>query len=215
MFLRSGLGVIDNVFLKTRRLFNALERPVATTSSGGNTVWHGYAPYNPAMLEKYVTIFGRSTTSCSSATTGRRRRCGWGSRRSRSSARTSSGLGSGCRVRRRRDGGGSGWWWREALIGLASEAKPICRAPGDGDEFRLAAVDAAAVALSTASLGAGSGGGSARPRLVERQPEAVSRRPKLSLSMNCPNRAVPGPDCDRRMRGETVSVPELHRCRVN
>ena len=57
MFLRSGLGVIDNVFLKTRRLFNALERPVGTTSSGGNTVWHGYAPYNPAMLEKYVTIF--------------------------------------------------------------------------------------------------------------------------------------------------------------
>ena len=57
LFLRSGLGVIDNVFLKTRRLFNALERPVGTTSSGGNTVWHGYAPYNPAMLEKYVTIF--------------------------------------------------------------------------------------------------------------------------------------------------------------
>ena len=57
LFLRSGLGVIDNVFLKTRRLFNALERPVATTSSGGNTVWHGYAPYNPAMLQKYVTIF--------------------------------------------------------------------------------------------------------------------------------------------------------------
>ena len=44
------------MFLKTRRLFNALERPVGT-SSGGNTVWHGYAPYNPAMLEKYVTIF--------------------------------------------------------------------------------------------------------------------------------------------------------------
>ena len=56
MFLRSGLGRIDNVFLKTRRLFNALERPVGT-SSGHNRVWHGYAPYNPAMLEKYVTIF--------------------------------------------------------------------------------------------------------------------------------------------------------------
>ena len=56
MFLRSGLSRIDNVFLKTRRLFNALERPVGT-SSGHNTVWHGYAPYNPAMLEKYVTIF--------------------------------------------------------------------------------------------------------------------------------------------------------------
>ena len=56
MFLRAGLSRIDNTFLKTRRLFNALERPVGT-SSGHNTVWHGYAPYNPAMLEKYVTIF--------------------------------------------------------------------------------------------------------------------------------------------------------------
>ena len=56
VFLRSGLARVDNVFLKTRRLFNALERPVGT-SSGHNTVWHGYAPYNPAMLEKYVTIF--------------------------------------------------------------------------------------------------------------------------------------------------------------
>ena len=56
MFLRAGLGRVDNVFLKTRRLFNAFERPVGT-SSGHNTVWHGYAPYNPAMMEKYVTIF--------------------------------------------------------------------------------------------------------------------------------------------------------------
>ena len=56
LFLRSGLARIDNVFQKTRRLFNALERPVGT-SSGHNKVWHGYAPYNPAMLEKYVTIF--------------------------------------------------------------------------------------------------------------------------------------------------------------
>ena len=56
MFLRSGLGRVDNVFLKTRRLFNALERPLSA-SSGQHTVWHGYAPYNPAMLEKYVTIF--------------------------------------------------------------------------------------------------------------------------------------------------------------
>ena len=56
MFLRSGTGVIDNVFLKTRRLINALERPVGTPT-GRNTIWHGYAPYNVAMLEKYVTIF--------------------------------------------------------------------------------------------------------------------------------------------------------------
>ena len=56
MFLAAGLARIDNVFMKTRRLFSALERPVGT-SSGHNRVWHGYAPYNPRMLEKYLTIF--------------------------------------------------------------------------------------------------------------------------------------------------------------
>ena len=56
MHLRSGLGRIDNVFLKTRRLVNALERPIGTSSSH-NKVWHGYAPYKPDMLEKYLTIF--------------------------------------------------------------------------------------------------------------------------------------------------------------
>ncbi len=56
MFLDAGLARIDNVFMKTRRLFSALERPVGT-SSGHNRVWHGYAPYNPRMLEKYLAIF--------------------------------------------------------------------------------------------------------------------------------------------------------------
>ena len=56
MFLAAGLARIDNVFMKTRRLFSALERPVGT-SSGQNRVWHGYAPYNPRMLEKYLAIF--------------------------------------------------------------------------------------------------------------------------------------------------------------
>ena len=56
LFLRAGLARVDNVFMKTRRLFNALERPIGT-SSGHNRVWHGYAPYNPAMLTKYLTIF--------------------------------------------------------------------------------------------------------------------------------------------------------------
>ena len=59
MFLAAGIARIDNVFMKSRRLFSALERPVGT-SSGHNTVWHGYAPYNPRMLEKYLTLF-RST----------------------------------------------------------------------------------------------------------------------------------------------------------
>ena len=56
MFLRSGLARIDNVFQKTRRLFNAVERPIGTSSTH-NKVWHGYAPYNPTMLTKYLTIF--------------------------------------------------------------------------------------------------------------------------------------------------------------
>ena len=56
LFLDAGLARIDNVFMKARRLFSALERPVGT-SSGHNTVWHGYAPYNPRMLEIYLTIF--------------------------------------------------------------------------------------------------------------------------------------------------------------
>ena len=56
MFLAAGLARIDNVFMKTRRLFSALERPVET-SSMQNRVWHGYAPYNPQMLDKYLAIF--------------------------------------------------------------------------------------------------------------------------------------------------------------
>ena len=56
MFLQAGIARVDNVFQMTRRLINAFERPIGT-SSGYNTVWHGYAPYNPAMVQKYLTIF--------------------------------------------------------------------------------------------------------------------------------------------------------------
>ncbi len=56
MHLRAGLARVDNVFQMTRRLFNAFERPVGT-SSGHNAVWHGYAPYNPAMVRKCLTVF--------------------------------------------------------------------------------------------------------------------------------------------------------------
>ena len=33
-----------------------LERPIGTSSTH-NKVWHGDAPYNPALVEKYLTIF--------------------------------------------------------------------------------------------------------------------------------------------------------------
>ena len=56
MFLREGLGVIDNVLLKVRRLYNAVERPI-DTADGNKAVWHGYAPHNPAMIEKHLAIF--------------------------------------------------------------------------------------------------------------------------------------------------------------
>ena len=56
MFLRTGLGVVDNVFQKTRRLCNAVERLI-DAAGGKKTVWHGYAPYNPAMVAKYLTIW--------------------------------------------------------------------------------------------------------------------------------------------------------------
>ena len=56
MYLKAGPCPCDNVFMMSRRLFNSLERPIGT-SSGHNTVWHGYAPYNPRMLEMYLTIF--------------------------------------------------------------------------------------------------------------------------------------------------------------
>ena len=56
MFLKGRLARVDNVFMLTRRLFNAFERPIGTPS-GQNAVWHGYQPYNPAMVQKYLTIF--------------------------------------------------------------------------------------------------------------------------------------------------------------
>lgn len=55
LFLRAGLARIDNVFQITRRLFNAFERPIGPTS-GNKAVWHGYAPYNPSMVQTYLTI---------------------------------------------------------------------------------------------------------------------------------------------------------------
>lgn len=56
LFLGAGIARVDNIFQKTRRLINAFERPIGT-SSGYNKVWHGYAPYNPEMVQKYLTVF--------------------------------------------------------------------------------------------------------------------------------------------------------------
>ena len=56
LVLRSGMARIDNVFHKSRRLINAMERPIGASSVRGK-VWHRYAPYNPAMPAKYLAIF--------------------------------------------------------------------------------------------------------------------------------------------------------------
>lgn len=61
--LGAGLGAVDNVFQRTRRFLSALERPIGT-SSGYNTVWHGYAPYNPAMLQTYLDLFRCARNYC-------------------------------------------------------------------------------------------------------------------------------------------------------
>ena len=63
MAMKAGLGPVDNVFQLTRRLMNAFERPIGT-SSGYNTVWHGYAPYNPAMLQQYLDLFRATHNFC-------------------------------------------------------------------------------------------------------------------------------------------------------
>jgi hypothetical protein len=55
MYLDAGINAVDNIFQISRRLMNAFERPIGT-SSGFNTVWHGYAPYNPKMVEKYLSL---------------------------------------------------------------------------------------------------------------------------------------------------------------
>ena len=56
MYLQARIAAVDNVFQRTRRLFNAFERPIGT-SSGYNRAWHGYQPYSPEMIQKYLTIF--------------------------------------------------------------------------------------------------------------------------------------------------------------
>lgn len=55
MYLDAGINAVDNIFQISRRLMNAFERPIGT-SSGYNTVWHGYAPYNPKMVEQYQSL---------------------------------------------------------------------------------------------------------------------------------------------------------------
>ena len=56
MFFAAGLARVDNVFQMAWRLINAFERLLGTSSSQ-HTDWHGYQPYNPVMIGKYLKIF--------------------------------------------------------------------------------------------------------------------------------------------------------------
>ena len=56
LFLKASLAGIDNFFQRVRRRLNPLERPIHTSSKAGRT-WYGYSPYNPAMVEKLLTIY--------------------------------------------------------------------------------------------------------------------------------------------------------------
>jgi transposase-like protein len=56
LFLRVSLAGIDNFFQRVRRSINPLERPIQTASRYGRT-WHGYSPYNPAMVGKLLDIY--------------------------------------------------------------------------------------------------------------------------------------------------------------
>lgn len=42
--------------MQLRRRIGLLERPIQSASAQGRT-WYGYSPYNPAIVEKVLTIF--------------------------------------------------------------------------------------------------------------------------------------------------------------
>ena len=56
LYSKATLHGIDRFFMQARRRLSLLERPIATPSSEGRK-WHGYSPYNPAMVGKLLDIF--------------------------------------------------------------------------------------------------------------------------------------------------------------
>lgn len=56
VFARASLHTVDRYFMLLRRKVSALERPIQTASNEGR-VWHGYAPYNPELLQKLLDIY--------------------------------------------------------------------------------------------------------------------------------------------------------------
>ena len=56
LYLKASLHGIDNFFQRIRRSLNPLGRPIKTASRDGRT-WYGYSPYNPALVEKLLSIY--------------------------------------------------------------------------------------------------------------------------------------------------------------
>ena len=54
-YLGGTLRGVDSYFNAVRRKVHPLERGIHT-ASGSDGVWHGYSPYDPAMIQKYLTI---------------------------------------------------------------------------------------------------------------------------------------------------------------
>lgn len=56
MYLMASLRGIDGFFQKVRRDMSPLERS-APTAGSNRKIWYGYAPYNPAMVQKLLDIY--------------------------------------------------------------------------------------------------------------------------------------------------------------
>jgi transposase-like protein len=56
LYHRASLHAIDRFFMLVRRRLRLLERPISPTRRA-RRVWHGYAPYDPAMVGKCLDIF--------------------------------------------------------------------------------------------------------------------------------------------------------------
>lgn len=56
LYLKVSLAAIDNFFQRVRRGLSPLERPIASASKD-RRMWHGYSPYNPAMVQKLLDIY--------------------------------------------------------------------------------------------------------------------------------------------------------------
>lgn len=56
LYSKGTLHGIDRFFMQAHRRLSLLERPISSASNEGRK-WHGYSPYNPAMVGKALDIF--------------------------------------------------------------------------------------------------------------------------------------------------------------